>query len=93
MFVDPNINTKVKILALGGGGNKGAYQAGAINALIHEIGDSTLTSYDYVTGISVGALNALPFLFTPLGEESKVADYLKKLWTKDICTSSNIYQE
>ena len=39
-------------IVLGGGGTKGAYQAGAIKAL-RELGKS----WDIVTGVSIGALN------------------------------------
>ncbi len=43
-----------KGLVLAGGGTKGAYQAGALKALI-ELGED---NFDIVTGTSVGALNA-----------------------------------
>jgi len=53
------VEIKYKLLALGGGGNKGAYQAGVVHELIGKLG----SDYDYITGVSVGALNSLAFIF------------------------------
>ena len=44
-------------MALSGGANKGAYEAGVLYGLNHLMNTSDL-AYDVVSGISAGAINA-----------------------------------
>ena len=70
---------KCRILALGGGGTLGAYEAGVIEGLITSL-PATERSYDYITGVSVGALNMIELAFTNPGEEESAIAQLKDLW-------------
>lgn len=42
--------------------------------------DSSDLSYDVVTGVSVGALNAGAISLFPIGEEKEMSDWLLNLW-------------
>ena len=61
-------NGKCLGLVLKGGGNKGAYEAGAIYALVKNLHPDEV-KYDVVSGISVGALNAAHVATYPKGDE------------------------
>jgi len=79
------INSKVapndtcRILALEGGGDKGAYQVGVINALIKNL-NSTDVQWDVVSGISAGTLNGLGMALFPKGQEKEASDLLNEVW-------------
>ena len=73
-------NGKCLGLVLKGGGNKGAYEAGAIYALVKNLHPHEVR-YDVVSGISVGALNAAHVATYPKGEELKMAEDLVQMWT------------
>ena len=51
---------KCRVLALRGGGNKGAYEVGALKAFITVL-DPKEVAYDVIEGISIGGLNAAVF--------------------------------
>ncbi len=72
-------DNKCYVLALEGGGDKGAYQAGAISGLIANL-PTDLTQYDVVTGISVGSINAAAFSIYEPGKEREAADFLLNKW-------------
>ena len=55
-----------------GGGDRGAYLAGAFKKMT-EIMPAEETSYDIVTGISAGGLNAGAISFYPKGNEKEAA--------------------
>jgi len=48
---------KCRILALEGGGDKGAYEAGVFSYMANHLPPEEV-QYDVLTGVSVGALNA-----------------------------------
>jgi predicted acylesterase/phospholipase RssA len=66
-------------LALEGGGDKGAYQAGALHEIIKHHNDETV-AYDIVTGISVGAINGAGMANFEKGQENEAADFILELW-------------
>ena len=68
------------ILALGGGSDKGAYQAGGIVGLIKYLpqGDA---QWDVVTGTGIGAINGLIVSQTEIGSEAIAASTLTSFWT------------
>jgi hypothetical protein len=68
-----------RALALEGGGDKGAYEAGVLQAFAKLLDPEEIT-YDVVTGISVGALNAMLVVNTPIGQEAELADRMVDLW-------------
>jgi predicted patatin/cPLA2 family phospholipase len=83
-------NNKCYILALEGGGDKGAYQAGVIAGLIENL-NTTQTQYDVVTGISVGAINAAGFSIFSIGSERAAAEFLLNYW-REIKGKSSIFE-
>lgn len=76
------------MLAMEGGGDKGAYEVGALKAFV-ELLPSEEIQYDVVTGISVGAINAASFALHKKGDEAKCVNWMNELWLN--MTSANIY--
>ena len=70
---------KCRVLVLEGGGDKGAYHAGAFDSLV-ELLPSNEVAYDVITGISVGSLNAAAISFFEKGDEIRAKDYLNNIW-------------
>ena len=70
---------KCRILSLEGGGDKGAYQAGGIHALVNGLPAEDV-AYDVVSGISIGSLNALIMAVHEIGDEKHAADTLLEEW-------------
>lgn len=69
-----------RILALEGGGDNGAYQAGALKGLFEKI-SSDQDNYDVITGVSLGAFNAAILATFKLGDEKQAADLLVSIWS------------
>ena len=67
-------------LALSGGGNKGAYEAGVVYQLAHSLPADEVT-WDVVSGVSAGALNAAGISIFAVGDEIKMSEWLLGLWT------------
>ena len=80
---------KCYVLALEGGGDHGAYQAGAFKALAYGLPVEE-RSYDVITGISAGTLNGAGISLFPIGEETQAADFLLKIW--DNINKDSIYK-
>lgn len=68
-----------RILALEGGGDNGAYQAGALKGLFENLA-SEEAQYDIITGISLGAFNGAILSTFPLGQEKQAASVLENFW-------------
>lgn len=68
----------MRVLVLSGGGAKGAYQAGAIQHLLGDLG----IHYDGFCGSSVGAINAAHLAQFSAGNELDAAHSLKAFWNK-----------
>jgi len=51
---------------MSGGGNKGSYEAGVVYGLTHLLPASDVT-YDVVSGVSAGAMNAAGISIWPIG--------------------------
>lgn len=66
----------MRALVLSGGANKGAYQAGMLYHLLHDLE----LHYDIICGVSVGALNGAFLATYYKGQERKAADGLRQLW-------------
>lgn len=75
-----------RALCLSGGGSKGAYQVGAIQALL-EAGHQ----WDSIYGISVGALNAAWLAMSPPEEQAANHAGLRAIWD-GVKTSRDIYE-
>lgn len=63
-------------MVLEGGGDRGAYQAGAIDGLVSQLPKED-TSYDIVTGISAGSLNGGLLALYETGDEANASKELK----------------
>lgn len=72
-------NDSCILLALQGGGDHGAYQAGAIKGLVYNL-PSDKVKYDIITGISAGTLNGAGFSLFDVGQEKEAADFLISIW-------------
>jgi predicted acylesterase/phospholipase RssA len=57
---------KCRVLALRGGGVHGAYEVGVLKAFT-EFLDPIDINYDYISGVSIGALNTAVFAMYPPG--------------------------
>ena len=66
-------------LVLEGGGDLGAFQAGALYEIINHHADESV-AYDIVTGISVGAINGAGLANFEKGDEVAASDYILTLW-------------
>ena len=66
-------------IALQGGGDKGAFQAGALYELAHGLEDGE-AEWDVVTGISVGAINGIKVAMYPKGGEAEATEEMLELW-------------
>lgn len=75
-----------RALVLSGGGSKGAYQVGALKALV-ESGKT----WNSVYGISVGALNAAWFALHKPEEQQAAFPELLEIW-KNVKSSADIYK-
>jgi len=73
-----------------GGGDKGAYEAGALKAFVEKL-DPKEVKYDVVTGISIGAINAAGVALHKKGEEKKLVGWMNELWLN--MTADNIYSK
>ena len=59
---------KCRVLALRGGGKHGSFEFGVLKAFVQELSPLEL-HYDYLTGNSIGAINAAIFGFHDYGDE------------------------
>lgn len=81
---------KCYVLALEGGGDHGAYQAGAIQGLVDQLpGEEVI--WDVITGISVGSLNGAGMAIHEKGKEKDAAKFLLDTW-RAITGGSDIYK-
>ena len=72
-------NGKCYALAMQGGGDKGAYQAGAFIGTVEALGEAQ-TRYQSISGVSVGGLNAGFISACKQGEERACAQGLADFW-------------
>ena len=64
---------------MSGGGSKGAYEAGAVYSLVHNL-TSPENQYDVLVGVSAGSMNAMGISLFDYGEESEMAEFLIGIW-------------
>ena len=84
IFFVLSLTDACRILSLSGGGAHGAFQAGVIKKL-HDQG----TTWDIITGISVGSFNGIALgLFSPQYQEKGI-DVMVDLWST--ITANNVY--
>lgn len=73
-------SARCRALAIGGGTDLGAYEAGVIIGLIQSL-PSGEAQWDVVTGVGVGAVNALIVSQYPKGQEAAASTKLKSFWS------------
>lgn len=85
-----NAREVCNVLALSGGGNKGAYEAGVVKGLVDSLpGDQV--RWDIVTGISVGSVLASTISCFAIGDEVNMAEQLVKI--ASTLREEDIFQE
>lgn len=67
-------------VALQGGGDRGAYEAGALYGLVKNAKNPEDFHYDVVTGVSAGSINSLAMMIYGKGEEEQMVDFLINSW-------------
>ena len=72
-------DTKCRALALSGGANYGAWEAGIMWGLTH-YGDPKDFAWDVVTGVSAGAINTAAISMFAVGDEVKMTEFLSDTW-------------
>lgn len=70
---------KCRILVLRGGGVHGAYEVGAIKAFVETL-DPIERAYDYISGVSVGALNTAIMAKYGIGDEAAGVEELLNVY-------------
>ena len=70
---------KCRALVLSGGGTKGAYEVGVLNAMV-EFLPAEEVAYDVVAGVSIGAIAASTIATFPIGREKDALEKLNKQW-------------
>lgn len=71
---------RCRALAIGGGSDLGAYEAGAVIGLIQGF-PAGEAQWDIVTGVGVGSVNGLILSMFAKGQESAAATKLNSFWT------------
>jgi len=77
-------------LVLEAGGDKGSYEAGVLDVLINNATNPNDTLWDFVTGVSIGAINTGYVSQYKIGDEKNMIAGMLQLWEE--ITSANIYQ-
>lgn len=72
---------KCRVLALRGGGVHGSFELGVLKAFVENL-DPEEIAYDYVSGVSVGAINASILALYPPGEEKEAIKELEEMYFK-----------
>lgn len=60
---------------MSGGANKGAYEAGVLHGLAHNLPIEEV-AWDVVTGVSAGAINSAGISLFPVGKEVEMSEFL-----------------
>lgn len=68
-------------VALQGGGDRGAYEAGVLWGLVKN-GKAGDFAYDVATGVSAGSINSAAMLMFPIGQEEAMVEFLVSSWLK-----------
>ena len=77
--LDLEFDDKCRVLAMRGGGSKGAYEVGSLRAMAHML-DPIDIAYDVVEGVSIGSINAAFYATYERGDEKAAIDKMEKLW-------------
>jgi predicted acylesterase/phospholipase RssA len=78
-----------KALVMSGGGSNGAWEVGVLWGLTH-YGDPADFAYDWITGVSAGAINTAALSGWPTGTEKEASEWLS--YTMTTMTTADIRQ-
>ena len=78
VFTQAHEDGKCYALALQGGGDKAAYQAGALAQIFEQVGDQA--QYDVVTGVGIGAINGAIIASHAKGDEATAGQEILNFW-------------
>jgi len=70
---------KCYIIAVEGGGTKGAYMAGVIEAFAKNLPPDE-RKWTVLGGVSAGSVTMAPLLIYPIGQEIEAAEFTTKVW-------------
>ena len=70
---------KCRVLVMRGGGTKGAYETGALKAIVENLKPIEY-QYDVVSGVSIGAVNSVMLAVHPKGKEHDAVVELENIW-------------
>ena len=79
LFVTIMSQKVCRAIAFGGGGDRGAYEAGAVKALVEQQ-SAEKVQWNVLSGISVGSLSAAALSQFKIGEEKAASDFLISTW-------------
>ena len=74
---------------MSGGGSNGAWEVGVLWGLVN-YGDPSDYTYDVVTGVSIGSINAFWAAGWPIGQEKEMIDAGSDLWNN--MTNSDVWK-
>lgn len=77
-------------LVLGGGGTKGAYEAGVFWGLINYSQNKSEYAYDVITGVSAGTINGGAISVFEIGDEVEASNVISEYW--QTLTTHQIYK-
>lgn len=67
-------------LVLGGGGARGAYEAGVLWGFLHNTEDKSKYAYDVISGVSAGSINGAAISIFESGDEELAFDVLSQVY-------------
>lgn len=92
LFVGSSFAQTCKALILSNGGDKGAYQAGAVEGLVAALqAKGQAADYDVIAGVGVGSVNAAFIASYAKGDEANMAKGLGNIWANTIRSKESIY--
>lgn len=77
-------------MVLGGGGTKGAYEAGVFWGLINYSQNKSEYAYDVITGVSAGTINGGAISVFEIGDEVEASNVISEYW--QTLTTHQIYK-
>lgn len=76
-----------RALVMSGGGNNGAWEMGVLFGMVNN-GDPADFTFDVLTGVSAGSMNAGGMAGWPIGKEVEMAQWMSEMWnnlkTRDV---------
>lgn len=87
-MIDPHPDPCIGV-ALQGGGDRGAYEAGVLWGFVKNADAPGEFEYDVATGVSAGSINSAAMLMFPMGQEDAMVEFLVNSWKAT--TQKNVF--